>query len=50
MTVLPCKMQEVGEVIGSNTGFIAESTFLHNSPPFGSFIKVRARNHLWGGL
>jgi hypothetical protein len=40
---------EVGEVIGSsNTEFIAESTLLHNSPPFGSFIKVKGRETIYG--
>ncbi|GIX45830.1 MAG: hypothetical protein KatS3mg131_0041 [Candidatus Tectimicrobiota bacterium] len=41
--------EEVGEVIGSsNTEFIAESTLLHQSPPFGSFIKVKAREPIYG--
>ena len=40
---------EVGEVIGSsNTEFIAESTLLHDSPPFGSFIKVKGRETIYG--
>jgi hypothetical protein len=39
---------EIGEVIGSsNTEFIAESALLHNSPPFGSFIKVKARETIY---
>ena len=39
---------EIGEVIGSsNTEFIAESSLLHNSPPFGSFIKVKARETIY---
>lgn len=41
--------EEIGEVIGSsNTEFIAESTLLHNSPPFGSFIKVKGRETAYG--
>ncbi len=40
--------EEIGEVIGSsNTEFIAESTLLHNSPPFGSFIKVQGRETIY---
>ena len=39
---------EIGEVIGSsNTEFIAESSLLHNSPPFGSFIKVEGRETIY---
>jgi hypothetical protein len=40
--------EEIGEVIGSsNTELIAESTLLHNSPPFGSFIKVKGRDTIY---
>jgi hypothetical protein len=40
--------EEIGEVIGSsNTEFIAESTLLHNPPPFGSFIKVKTRETIY---
>jgi hypothetical protein len=39
---------EIGEVIGSsNTEFIAESALLHDSPPFGSFIKVQSRETIY---
>ncbi len=39
---------EIGEVIGSsNTEFIAESSLLHNPPPFGSFIKVGGREPIY---
>ena len=39
---------EIGEVIGSsNTEFIAESALLHNPPPFGSFIQVKARETIY---
>jgi hypothetical protein len=39
---------EIGEVIGSsNTELIAESSLLHNPPPFGSFIKVQAREPIY---
>ena len=39
---------DIGEVIGSsNTEFIAESALLHHSPPFGSFIKVKARETIY---
>jgi hypothetical protein len=40
--------EEIGEIIGSsNTEFIAESTLLHNSPPFGTFIKVKSRETIY---
>jgi hypothetical protein len=40
--------EEIAEVIGSsNTEFIAESSLLHNSPPFGSFIKVKGRETIY---
>jgi hypothetical protein len=39
---------EIGEVIGSsNTEFIAESALLHDSPPFGSFIKIQSRETIY---
>ena len=39
---------EIGEVIGSsNTELIAESSLLHNPPPFGSFIKIQAREPIY---
>ena len=39
---------EIGEVIGSsNTEFIAESALLHNPPPFGSFIQVKAHETIY---
>ena len=40
--------EEIGEVIGSsNTELIAESALLHNSPPFGSYIKVKGRETIY---
>lgn len=42
---------EIGEVIGSsNTEFIAESVLLHNSPPFGTFIKVQSRETTYAAV
>ena len=42
---------EIGEVIGSsNTEFIAESVLLHNSPPFGTFIKVQSRETIYAAV
>lgn len=39
---------EIGEVIGSsNTELIAESALLHDSPPFGSFIKIQSRETIY---
>ncbi|MGQ4809169.1 hypothetical protein NKDENANG_02580 [Candidatus Entotheonellaceae bacterium PAL068K] len=40
--------EEIGEVIGSsNTEFIAESVLLHDSPAFGSYIKVKGGETLY---
>ena len=40
--------EEIGEVIGSsNTEFIAESALLHDSPAFGSYIKVIGRETIY---
>ncbi len=42
---------EVGEVIGSsNTEFIAQSHLLYESPPFGAFVRVDARDEVVYGV